>query len=127
MNLNRTLERLFRSVRAEAARNPAFAAELERALSEFRPRRAPARRVAPPPEPPKPPPINPIAALRRDGAAGLRAALAPLSAPQLLALLAEHNLDPSGAGVSEAAPELVERLVKAAERRVARDQSLFAY
>jgi len=145
MSVNRTLERLFRTVRAEAARNPAFAAELEAALSEFRPRRAPrptrkaatpqppAMAPAPPapPQPapptPTPPAVNPIAAFRRSGAAGLRRDLEGLEADALRALIGEHNLDPAGEAEGEGVGALVERIVAAAQRRVERDQKLFAY
>lgn len=51
MSLNRTLERLFRAIRCEVARNPAFAGELEAALREYRPRIGPARPLASLPKP----------------------------------------------------------------------------
>lgn len=142
MSLNRTLERLFRSVRAEAARNPAFAAELEAALSQFRPRRVGrGARAAPAPIEPAPiaaahieaaprapvVAINPIAIFRRNGAAGLRRELEGLETPALRALIAEHNLDPAGEAAEEGLGALVERIVAAAQRRVERDQKLFAY
>lgn len=146
MTLNRTLERLFRSVRAEAARNPAFAAELEAALSQFRPRR-PGRMLraseqaqprAAEPNPPIAAPaliapsapipaLNPIAVFRRLGAAGLRRELEPFAVEALRALIAEHNLDPAGEATEEGLGALVERIVAAAQRRVERDQKLFAY
>lgn len=151
MSLNRTLERLFRAMRAEAARNPAFAAELEAALLEFRPRRgrgAPPRAAKPappevksiavkdvaPPVPPPPaneaaPPLNPIAFMRRAGAPALREELSgeAYSEAALRALLKEHNLDPAGEAAAEGREQLVERIVAGALRRIERDQRLFAY
>jgi len=65
--------------------------------------------------------------LRREGAAALRAALEGVEEGVLRALLQEHNLDPAGAAEQEAADALVDRIVRAAEKRLERDLKLFAY
>lgn len=147
MTLNRTLERVFRTIRGEVARNPAFAAELEAALRDYRPRRGPMRPVhqaaspngsapRPPDTPAKAPKatvpipaLNPIAFARREGVEALRQELlsGPYDESALRALLQEHNLDPAAAAESEAFPALVERIAAQAERRLERDQKLFAY
>ncbi len=153
MTLNRTLERMFRAIRCEVARNPAFAGELEAALRDYRPRRGPPRLAPPPalparvqalpaclpaepapalkaPKPAKPvPALNPIAFARRAGVEGLRQELlaGTYDEAALRALLQEHNLDPAGASAEEAVPALVERLVQQAQRRLDRDQKLFVY
>lgn len=151
MSLNRTLERLFRAIRCEVARNPAFAGELEAALREYRPRRGPPRPMASPPKPiatlpmpvaapsqagtkppalrPPKPSLNPIAFARREGVDGLRGELlgGAYDEAALRLLLEEHNLDPAGAAREEGFAELVERLTDQAQRRLERDQKLFAY
>lgn len=144
MSLNRTLERLFRAIRCEVARNPAFAGELEAALREYRPRIGPARPLASPPKPvlaaspagtkpmvsrPAKTLLNPIAFARREGVDGLRGELLSgvYDEAALRVLLEEHNLDPAGAARDEAFAELVERLTEQARRRLERDQKLFAY
>ncbi len=144
MSLNRTLERLFRAIRCEVARNPAFAGELEAALREYRPRIGPPRPMAGPPRPvpapnqaaakppiscPPKPLLNPIAFARREGVDGLRGELLSgvYDEAALRVLLEEHNLDPAGAARDEGFPELVERLTEQAQRRLERDQKLFAY
>ena len=144
MSLNRTLERLFRAIRCEVARNPAFAGELEAALREYRPRIGPTRPLASPPKPapalspagtkpvislPAKPPLNPIAFARREGVDGLRGELLSgvYDESALRVLLEEHNLDPAGAARDEGFAELVERLTEQARRRLERDQKLFAY
>lgn len=153
MTLNRTLERVFRTIRGEVARNPAFAAELEAALRDYRPRRGPPRPIHSPnlparaqpvaawpaPQPSIPPkvqeaevllpPLNPIAFARREGVDALRRELLSGSYDEaaLRALLHEHNLDPAGEAQSEPVPDLVERLTQQAQRRLERDQKLFAY
>jgi hypothetical protein len=136
MRADQRLEQALAVIRAEAKRNPRFAAALQRALGAraARPLRRPPEEVleavSPPPPAPAPAPapeFNPIALLRRSGAAGLRAALAALEEPALRALIAEHHLDPAGASGEEAAEALAERIVRAAEKRLERDQKLFAY
>lgn len=147
MSLNRTLERMFRAIRSEVARNPAFAAELEAALREHRPRRGPPRAIAAPnlpmaaaleprPQATKPAPaqrpaalLNPIAFARREGVDGLRKELLAggYDEAALRVLLQEHNLDPAGAAQDEGLADLIERLTQQAQRRLERDQKLFAY
>lgn len=151
MSLNRTLERVFRAIRCEVARNPAFAGELEAALREYRPRRGPPRPMTSPPKPiasspmpvaapiqagtkppalrPPKPLLNPIAFARREGVDGLRGELlsGAYDEAALRVLLEEHNLDPAGAAREEGFAELVERLTDQAQRRLERDQKLFAY
>lgn len=134
MKADQRLEQALAVIRAEAKRNPRFAAALQRALGAraARPLRRPPEEVLevvspPPPAPAPAPEFNPIALLRRSGVAGLRAALAALEEPALRALIAEHHLDPAGASGEEAAEALAERIVRAAEKRLERDQKLFAY
>lgn len=137
------LAALFAVIRAEARRNRRFATELDRALRwsrptgvRSRPQPAPeavkAEKAQPPIQPPPPQEapaaaLHPVAMLRREGAAALRAALDGVEEGVLRTLLQEHNLDPAGAGEQEAAEALVDRIVRAAEKRLERDLKLFAY
>jgi len=136
------LAALFAVIRAEARRNRRFAAELDRALRwsrptgvRLKPQPAPETVKAEKAQPPiQPPPqeapaatLHPVAMLRREGAAALRAALEGVEEGVLRALLQEHNLDPAGAAEQEAADALVDRIVRAAEKRLERDLKLFAY
>lgn len=136
MTAERRLEALFAVIRAEARRNRRFACELDRALGVARPRRprlgTPVGPEALEPEPPSTQVarlavVHPVAMLRRDGPSALRDALGVFDAVALRELLQEHNLDPSGAGEQEEGEALVERIVRAAEKRLERDQKLFAY
>ena len=138
MSREQHLEALFAVIRAEARRNRRFALALDRALHA-----AGSRRARPKPQPaleplatPEPEQavalqcalvVHPVAMLRREGAPALREALGGFTESALRALLEEHNLDPAGAGEQEGAGALVERIVRAAEKRLERDLKLFAY
>ena len=54
-------------------------------------------------------------------------ALVALDLAALRALVAEHNLDPSGAAAALDAPELVTHIVAQAKKRAERDEKMFDY
>ncbi len=156
MSLNRALAELFKVVREEAATNPGFALKLEEALSVYRPSKAlkQAARAKVQPRPPeaKPlvepvvaaqpqpveiepaepepiaaPAINPVSIFSNQGEEALRSALAAPSREALVALVAEHNLDPAGQAEDADRDGLVEQIVTQAKKRVERDSKLFDY
>lgn len=154
MSLNKTLNRLFDEIRREAKRNPDFADRLDAALRLHESRRdvgddviedvaqgadAPSAPVAKPAvksAPPKPakaepaqklPALNPAGLFKREGEDALTEALVALDHSALRALLAEHNLDPSGAAANMDAAELVTHIVAQAKKRAERDEKMFDY
>ncbi|MBX3430104.1 MAG: hypothetical protein KF779_11050 [Hyphomonadaceae bacterium] len=85
-----------------------------------------------PPEPVAPPvglapDINPAGIFRKSGEDGLAAALADQDLGALRALVAEHNLDPSGVTSSLTRDELAAHIVSQAKRRAERDEKMFDY
>jgi hypothetical protein len=85
-----------------------------------------------PPEPVAPtgglaPDLNPAAVYRKSGEDGLRSALADQDLSALRALVAEHNLDPSGVTPSLTRDELAAHIVSQAKRRAERDEKMFDY
>jgi hypothetical protein len=155
MSLNKTLDRLFDEIRREAKRNPEFADRLDAVLRLHDSRRdvpdevieaaaqtrgpgasgrqaaKPARPEAPPaakaPSVRSAPPLNPAGLFRREGEEGLVAALAGLDAATLQALIAEHNLDPSGAAEGLDRDGLAAHILAQARRRAERDDKMFDY
>jgi hypothetical protein len=150
MSLNKTLDRLFNEIRREARRNPQFADRLDAAMRAHaslrdvpeeiiaevsREPRPPAssrqrrRHAGKPPavEAPPPPPLNPVGLLQREGADALETALARFDRAALLALVAEHNLDPSGEAAGFDRDALAAHVIAAAAARVERDKKLFDY
>lgn len=148
MSLNKTLDRLFDEIRREAKRNPDFADRLDAVLRLHESRRdvpdevleqaareappsAAAKTPAPPPAPPptaaKAPPLNPAGLYKRRGEEALAAALAALDAEALRALIAEHNLDPSGAAEGLGRDALAAHILAQAKRRAERDDKMFDY
>lgn len=98
----------------------------------------PAKRRAAPPQsasptaPPqagvqKPPAINPAGLYKRQGEDALRAALETQELSALRALVAEHNLDPSGVTSSLTRDELAIHIIAQAKRRAERDEKMFDY
>ncbi|ANP47436.1 hypothetical protein [Candidatus Viadribacter manganicus] len=73
------------------------------------------------------PEINPAGVFRKGGEDGLRAALADQDLSALRALVAEHNLDPSGVTPSLTRDELAAHIVAQAKRRAERDEKMFDY
>ena len=73
------------------------------------------------------PDLNPAAVYRRSGEDGLRSALADQDLSALRALVAEHNLDPSGVTPSLTRDELAAHIVAQAKRRAERDEKMFDY
>lgn len=73
------------------------------------------------------PEINPAGLYRKDGEAGLASALADQDLSALRALVAEHNLDPSGVTPSLTRDELAAHIVSQAKRRAERDEKMFDY
>ncbi len=73
------------------------------------------------------PDLNPAAVYRKSGEDGLRSALADQDLSALRALVAEHNLDPSGVTPSLTRDELAAHIVSQAKRRAERDEKMFDY
>lgn len=155
MSLNKTLDRLFDEIRREAKRNPDFANRLDAVLRLHESRRDVPEEVMhevarrqpqnPPPlageVPPKPtegapkrrrpaasaPPLNPAGLYKKDGEDALTKALASQDLSALRALVAEHNLDPSGVTPSLTRDELAAHILAQAKRRAERDERMFDY
>lgn len=157
MSLNKTLDRLFDEIRREAKRNPEFADRLDAVMQRHDSRRdvpdevlegvaadEPAPVAAAPAKPKKAkasaptvepiavptgaaPEINPAGLYRKGGEEGLGAALADQDLSALRALVAEHNLDPSGITPSLTRDELAAHIVSQAKRRAERDEKMFDY
>ncbi len=105
-------------------------------------RSEPEGRVAPPP-PKKPAPkvvtpppaaakkpapgINPAGLYKREGEDALRKALEGQELSALRALVAEHNLDPSGVTPSLTRDEIAAHILAQAKRRAERDEKMFDY
>jgi hypothetical protein len=73
------------------------------------------------------PDINPAGLYKREGEDGLRTALQGQKLSALRALVAEHNLDPSGVTPSLTRDELAAHIVTQAKRRAERDEKMFDY
>jgi len=73
------------------------------------------------------PDINPAGLYRKGGEAGLASALADQDLSALRALVAEHNLDPSGVTPALTRDELAAHIVSQAKRRAERDEKMFDY
>ncbi len=73
------------------------------------------------------PEINPAGVFRKEGEEGLAAALSLHDLSALRALVAEHNLDPSGVTPSLTRDELAAHIVSQAKRRAERDEKMFDY
>ena len=156
MSLNKTLDRLFDEIRREAKRNPEFADRLDAVLRLHDSRRdvgeeviddikREARVDAPPPAPapsvasakpaskrartsqPAPPLLNPVGIYKRSGEDALSSALSTQELPALRALVAEHNLDPSGETEALDRDALAAHVVVQAKRRAERDEKMFDY
>jgi hypothetical protein len=72
-------------------------------------------------------PINPVGLIKRAGEDALTAALAALDQAALRAMIAEHNLDPSGETESQGEAELATHIIAQAKRRAERDDKMFDY
>lgn len=147
MSLNKTLDRLFDEIRREAKRNPEFADRLDAVLrvhnsrrdvddeviSEVEAAEATAELIesdggkASVPSPAPAPSFSPVGLYQREGEEGLSAALAPLDLAALTSLIAEHNLDPVGAGEGLEGEALAAFVVAQVQKRVERDKKLFDY
>ena len=71
--------------------------------------------------------LNPAGLFKREGEDALTAALAALETPALLALISEHNLDPSGETEGMGGAELCAHIVAQAKKRAERDDKMFDY
>ncbi len=152
MSLNKTLDRLFDEIRREAKRNREFADRLDAVVRLHDSRREVgeevieevAREEAPDPAPasapapakpakkarsaqPAPPLLNPVGIYKRSGEEALSTALATQALPALRALVAEHNLDPSGETEALDRDALAAHVVAQAKRRAERDEKMFDY
>jgi hypothetical protein len=146
MSLNRTLDRLFDEIRREAKRNPDFADRLDAVLRLHESRRDVAEEIveemagncsaareegeaspASAQSPESAPSLNPVGLFKREGEEALSAALSVQDLAQLQALVAEHNLDPSGEAGELDRDGLAAHVVAQAKKRAARDEKLFDY
>ncbi len=141
MSLNKTLDRLFDEIRREAKRNPDFADRLDAVLQTHASRRdvageliaeIEAGETSPEiielaPAPAASPAFNPVGLYQRDGEDTLKALLGALDQSALLALIAEHNLDPVGAAEGLESAALAELVLAQVKKRVERDKKLFDY
>jgi hypothetical protein len=75
----------------------------------------------------KAPALNPAGLYKKSGEDALTKALASQDLGALRALVAEHNLDPSGVTPSLTRDELATHIVDQAKRRAARDEKMFDY
>jgi hypothetical protein len=73
------------------------------------------------------PPLNPAGLYKREGAEALCAALNGFDLSSLRALVAEHNLDPSGVTATLTQAELASHILAQAKRRADRDEKMFDY
>ncbi|MBL8545702.1 MAG: hypothetical protein JNL81_04520 [Hyphomonadaceae bacterium] len=71
--------------------------------------------------------LNPAGLYKKEGEDALTAALADHDLSALRALVAEHNLDPSGVTPSLTRDELAAHIVSQAKRRAERDEKMFDY
>ncbi len=76
---------------------------------------------------PAPPLLNPVGIYKRSGEAALSTALSTQELPALRALVAEHNLDPSGETEALDRDALAAHVVAQAKRRAERDEKMFDY
>ena len=149
MSLNKTLDRLFDEIRREAKRNPEFADRLDAVLRLHDSRRdvgdeliqeaareaeaeapapaKPARKSKAAAAQPAPPLLNPVGIYKRSGEEALATALSTQELPALRALVAEHNLDPSGETEALDREALAAHVVVQAKRRAERDEKMFDY
>jgi hypothetical protein len=153
MSLNRTLDRFFDVIRREARRNPDFADRLDAVLRGHESRREIDPTALDEPEPAPAAPalkaakplkngkaaraaaaapqaaLNPVAFFLREGEEALRAELEEPAYERdaLMALVAEHNLDPGGEAAALDRADLAELIVIRAKRRAERDRKLFDY
>jgi hypothetical protein len=72
-------------------------------------------------------PLNPVGLFKREGEDALTIALAALDEAGLRAMIAEHNLDPSGETESQGEAELATHIIAQAKRRAERDDKMFDY
>ena len=154
MSLNKTLDRLFDEIRREAKRNAEFADRLDAVLrlhdsrrdvgfdvieavareaheqpasTKSSPRKAKAAPPSAPAPRPAPPLLNPVGIYKRSGEEALSTALAGQELPALRALVAEHNLDPSGETEALDREALAAHVVMQSKRRAERDDKMFDY
>ncbi len=71
--------------------------------------------------------LNPTGLYKREGEPALQDALAAQDLGALRALVAEHNLDPSGVTPSLTRDELAAHILSQAKRRAERDEKMFEY
>lgn len=71
--------------------------------------------------------INPAGLYKKEGETALSEALASQDLISLRALVAEHNLDPSGVTPALTRDELAAHIVAQAKRRAERDEKMFDY
>ncbi|HCK83388.1 MAG TPA: hypothetical protein DHW63_02365 [Hyphomonadaceae bacterium] len=75
----------------------------------------------------KAPALNPTGLFKREGEEALGTALAAQDLGALRALVAEHNLDPSGVTLALTRDELAQHILSQAKRRAERDEKMFEY
>jgi hypothetical protein len=118
--------------------SPASGGGAERSEAEggvVAPTPAPSKKPAPTAKPATPasaakkpaPAINPVGLYKREGEDALKKALDGQELTALRALVAEHNLDPSGVTPSLTRDELAAHILAQAKRRAERDEKMFDY
>ena len=157
MSLNKSLDRFFDEIRREAKRNPDFANRLDAVMRAHGSRRdvsddlveevsreesekpvlPPAGEVSdakrttkaatPQAEAPAASPFNPVGLYQQEGEDALAKALEGQGLPGLMALVKEHNLDPTGEAADLDREALVAHVIAQAKRRAERDAKLFDY
>jgi hypothetical protein len=141
MSLNKTLDRFFDEIRREARRNQAFADRLDTVLRTHVSRRDVSAEEAVQDEADEEDEagtlesaedgalidLNPVGLIQREGEDALELALIDIDRDSLLALVAEHNLDPAGEADDLDHDALVAHVVAHAKRRAERDKNLFDY
>ncbi len=110
-------------LREAAPTSPAEAREEPAAIAPAPPRRKPASDKAAPQDAT----LNPAGLFKREGADALVAALASQKLSALRAIVAEHNLDPSGVTPSLTRDELAAHILAQAKKRAERDEKMFDY
>lgn len=97
------------------------------AVATAAPAPKPKKAASEPAQEPKAPALNPGGVLRKSGEEGLVKALAKQDLGALRALVAEHNLDPSGVTPALTRDELAAHILDQAKKRAARDEKMFDY
>ena len=121
--MQQALNSFFGVITSEAGRNPGFATELQSAILKMSDQIDKSNLVQNQARE-----MNPFALFKTDGRDGMEKALNGQKVDVLRTMVKLHNADPAGLlGNKGKKGELVEAMVKLAERRAERDARLFNY